>query len=328
MNAPFPPSRVLITGGKPGGGVASFAEALCSGFADLGIDARVIAPACVLDYFGELRDPHVLKVLSLSANFSAPLARRAICVAHGFPRADAQGWIKALGIAGSYWVANRSSRLVAVSHYVATHLRAIFSLRVDAVIHNPLGNLFLSGDRSEWRERNIIVFAGRLHPVKGLDRILPALAAVVRETHGLRVVIAGDGELRPMVEAVVARKPGLLSHAELRSLLSRARVFVSGCETEALGIGYLEALSLGCAVVMPACGGGLEIAPDEIGRAIHLYSGTGPEPVIGALRRALNSEPPAVDLCSFAPRAVAEAYLDLDACSFLVHQEIAEALHG
>lgn len=136
-----------------------------------------------------------------------------------------------------------------------------------------------------------------------------------------------------MVEAVAAREAriqfaGLLPHAELRRLLSRARVFVSGCETEALGISYLEALSQGCAVVMPACGGGLEIAPEEIGRAIHIYSGTGHEPVVNALRRALQSEPPAVDLRSYAPRAVAEAYLNLDACFFPVHMELAGVPHA
>jgi glycosyltransferase involved in cell wall biosynthesis len=327
------PLKVLITGGHETGGVSSFAEALCSGFADLGIDARVIAPGRVLGCLGELRDPRVLKILSLSAIFAAPLARRAICVAHGFPRADAQGWIKTLGIAGSFSVANRSSRLVAVSHYVATHLRAIFNLRVDAVIHNPLNHAFFNAASNHWRERDTIVFAGRLHPVKGLDRILPALLATVRESPCLRAVIAGDGVLRPMVEALVAQEPriklaGLLPHAELRRLLSRARVFVSGCETEALGISYLEALSQGCAVVMPACAGGLEIAPEEIGKAIHLFSGTGHEPMVNALRRALQSEPPGVDLRSYAPRAVAEAYLNLDARFFPVHMKLAVVPHA
>lgn len=327
------PTKVLITGGNDTGGVSSFAEALCSGFAGLGIDARIMAPGRVQGCLGQLRDPRVLKILSLSAIFAAPMARRAICVAHGFPRPDAQGWIKTLGIAGSYCLANRSSRLVAVSHYVATHLRTIFNFRVDAVIHNPLSNLFFNAGPSDWRARDTIVFAGRLHPVKGLDRILPALLALVRESPGLRAVIAGDGVLRPMVEAVAAEEPriefaGLLSHAQLLRLLSRARVFVSGCETEALGISYLEALSQGCAVVMPACGGGLEIAPDEIGRAVHLYSGTGHEPVVNALRRALQFRPPAVDLSSYAPCAVARAYLDLDASSFPAHAELAEALHA
>jgi len=327
------PSKVLITGGHETGGVTSFAEALCSGFADLGIDARVIAPGRLLGCLNELRDAGVLKILSTTAAFAAPLARRAICVAHGFPRADAQGWIKALGIASSYRLANCSSRLVAVSHYVATHLRAIFNLRVDAVIHNPLSTAFLNAAPNDWRERNTIVFAGRLHRVKGLERILPALCAMVRETPGLHAVIAGEGVLRPMVEAAAASEPriefaGILTHAELRRLLGHARVFVSGCETEALGIGYLEALSQGCAVVMPACGGGLEIAPQEIGRAIHLYSGPGHEPVVSALRRALETEPASVDLRCYAPCAVAQAYLDLDACSFSIPAEFPEALHA
>lgn len=311
------PSRVLISGGHETGGVTSFAEALRAGFAELGIPAEVIPSSRIFLHGRDLRDPGVLKILSTTAVFAAPIARRAICVAHGFPRPDVQGWIKTMGIAASFKLANCSARLVAVSHYAAVHLRTIFNIRVDAVIHNPLDDLFLDQSANQSEPRRYITFAGRLHPSKRLDLILPAMRAVLDENPGLRAVIIGDGKLRPALAAAISDNArielaGQLSRADLRNWLRRTLVFVSGCETEALGIAYLEALSQGCAIVMPATGGGVEIAPDMIGSAIHLYSGAFSQAVARALRSALIAAPARTPLASYSPRVIARAYLALD----------------
>jgi glycosyltransferase involved in cell wall biosynthesis len=312
------PAKVLITGGSRGGGLESFAESLCAGFAELGIPAEVVPPRRILLHWQELRDPQVLKILSTGAVFAAPLARRTLCVAHGFPRADVQGWAKLGAILVSYKIANRFSRLVTVSHYAAVHLRAVFNLRIDAVIHNPLHEAFLRDEPSA-EPRDLITFVGRLHPAKGLDRIFPAICELLEENPGLRACIIGDGELRGELEARAAGHArieftGALSRDEVRVRLRRTRVFVSACETEALGIVYLEALSQGCAVAMPACGGGIEIAPDEIGSSIHLLalpleSGA----ILMKLRKALECDR-ASDLPEgFDGASVAQHYLDADA---------------
>jgi|GEM_PF-6265427 len=114
----------------------------------------------------ELRDPRVLKILSTTAVFAAPIARRAICVAHGFPRPDVQGWRKALGVTASFKVANWFARLVAVSYYTAIHLRTIFNLRVDAVIHNPLDDAFLAESGSGWKGATASPLRGGCTPRK------------------------------------------------------------------------------------------------------------------------------------------------------------------
>lgn len=312
------PSRILITGGRETGGVESFAEGLRAGFAEIGIAAEIIPPSHVIGRWREMRDPQVLKILSTTAVFAAPLARRSICVAHGFPRADVQGWIKLLAIFASYKLAGARSQLVAVSHYAAVHLRTIFNLRVDAVIHNPLNKLFFKARDAEETSRSYITYVGRLHPCKGLDQVFPAICTLLRERPDLRACIIGEGELRPAIEAASGGNmriefTGRLAQVEVCARLRQSRIFVSGCATEALGIAYLEALSQGCAVVMPACGGGVEIAPELIGSSIHLFSASSAsEPIADALRRALRTAPQAMSLTGFSPRAVAQAYLDMD----------------
>lgn len=317
MTAPLP-TKVLITGGAPDGGLASFAEALAGGFRALGVLAEVIPPRRIQGRWRDLRDPGVLKILSTTAVFAAPLARRAICVAHGFPRADAQGWLKLAGIVASYKLASRFAQLAAVSHYAAVHLQTVFGLRVDAVIHNPLGELFFEDAEADAPPRDTVTFVGRLHPCKRLDRIFPAIRALVEETPGLRAAIVGGGSLRAELEAQAKGDPrvvftGPLPPEQVRDRLRRTRVFVSGCETEALGIAYLEALSQGCVVAMPACGGGLEIAPGEIGRSIHLL----PLPlehnaVLSVLRQALSAPGSRAPLAGYKAAAIAQRYLELD----------------
>lgn len=321
------PAKVLISGGRASGGVDSFAESLSEGFRSLGVSAEVVSPAKMLWRWRELRDPDVLKILSTSAVFAAPYARRALCVAHGFPRADVQGWLRLAGIVASFKLASRCSRLIAVSHYAAVHLRTIFNLRVDGVIHNPLHRAFLE-PVPEAASRNLITFVGRLHPCKRLDRIVPAICALVEGNPELRACLIGEGELRGELEAMIAGHPrvemtGALPHDEVRSYLRQTRLFVSGCETEALGIAYLEALSQGCVVAMPACGGGLEIAPAEIGGSVQLLPlPLEPGEVLKQLRAALQLKQAVIALNRFDPTAIAQRYLDADAARLAPETEV------
>jgi glycosyltransferase involved in cell wall biosynthesis len=315
------PLKIIISGGRALGGVTSFAEGLRAGFTELGVPAEVISPSQIFLHGRELRNPRILKILSTSAVFAAPLARRAICMAHGVTRAHLQGFWKMMAVVATFKLANASggAQLVAVSDYVAAHLQTIFNLRIDAVVRNPLRPAFLESAEHLSAERNFITYVGVLDAVKNLHLLLPAMREVLEENPGMRICIAGDGPQRARLVGVAAGDrriefPGVLDAIQVRELLRRSRVFISGTPTEALGIAYLEALSQGCAVAMPAAGGGLEIAPEQIGGGVQLFSALlDRASVASALRRALASPPKAIPVAAYAPRAVAEAYLATDA---------------
>lgn len=81
---------------------------------------------------------------------------------------------------------------------------------------------------------------------KGLDRVLAAWEAARHE--GEELVVAGlDGEGWGAPEGV--RFAGMLSRADYRALLRRARVFVCAPRREDYGIAQLEALADGCLLV-------------------------------------------------------------------------------
>lgn len=315
------PRKVLLTGGREVGGLASFAEGLAEGFQQLGIPAEVIPPSRIWSRWSDLRDRSVFKILSTAAIFAVPFARRAVCITHGYPSPVSLGWKKFFGhlCADRLAILSPHARFITVSHYSAVHLEAALALKVDAVIHNPVKSIYLEPFDPAAEQRRYITFAGRLHPDKNLARLLPAMIGVLASEPGLEVLIIGDGPQRQMLASLAAGHPrvhftGSLNSLELRAKLRKTRVFISGCTHEALGIAYLEALSQGCNVAMPACGGGLEIRPDLIGSQIHLLPiSLDQGGVIAALHRALSCPNIALPLPEYSGAAVAEAYLKVGA---------------
>ena len=314
------PDSVLITGGHEIGGVNSFAHGLRQGFRQIGIPAEIIPASRIFSRFRELRDPNVLKILSTTAVFAAPMARRAICIAHGVPRADYQGWRKLVGIIGSFKIANASpgAQLVSVSHYTAMSLRAIFNVHTDAVIHNPAKSCYLEEVPDITAQRNYITYVGRLIAAKNLHRILPAARLLLDETPGLRVCIIGEGEQRAELESMVDGDPrvefrGTPDDFTVREWLRKTRVFISGNEVEGFGISYLEAITQGCIVAMPASGGGLEICPEKVGSSVKLMPlSWDRDQTLATLRSALHETWTPIRTTAFTLEAAVHSYLLVD----------------
>lgn len=312
--------KVLITGGHEIGGVASFAEGLCAGFTELGIPVEIIPPARVFLCWRELRDPQVLKILSTTAVYAAPLAKRAICMAHGVPRADYSGLCRMVAIIASHRIANlfRGVQVVSVSDYTAITLRAVFNIRTDAVIHNPVKPIYLEPCPVFSPERCYVTYVGRLIETKNLYRILPAIRDLLDENPGLHMCIIGEGKQRLELESLVngdARFEfkGTPDDVTVRDWLRRTRIFVSGNEVEGFGITYVEAMAQGCIVVMPASGGGIEIALDQVGKSVQLFPLSWERgEVLATLRRALTASWEPISMASFTTKAVASSYLKVD----------------
>jgi len=186
------PKRVLITGGREIGGVGSFADSLRQGFSELGIPVEIVPPVHIFRRWRELRDPEILKILSTTAVFAAPFSRRAICMAHGIPRADYQGWLKLLAIIASFKLATicAGTQLVSVSHFTAATLRAVFDVHSDAVIHNPVKPSYLERNAELPQERRYITYVGRLITAKNLHRMFPAIRDLLNQAPGFGLALS------------------------------------------------------------------------------------------------------------------------------------------
>lgn len=111
----------------------------------------------------------------------------------------------------------------------------------------------------------VVVFCSPLAPNKGIDRVLDAMRIVRRQVPEARLVVAGNGPLRGMVERAAADRgrgvelAGQLDAHGVADLLANAAVFCTAPRptwkwTEQFGLAYLEAQACGIPVVTTRCG--------------------------------------------------------------------------
>jgi glycosyltransferase involved in cell wall biosynthesis len=173
-----------------------------------------------------------------------------------------------------------ADHVIAVSRDLAA--RAV-TLGVDpgrlSVVYNGVDtDLFRPGPKDEARQRvgytsgdPLLVFAGNLVPVKGLDVLLDALATLAGRGRPFRCVLIGDGPLRDALGRRAARL-GLAGRVrftgsrpleELPSWYRAADLFVLPSRSEGVPNVLLEAASCGTPFVASRVGGIPEIAPSD-----------------------------------------------------------------
>jgi glycosyltransferase involved in cell wall biosynthesis len=118
---------------------------------------------------------------------------------------------------------------------------------------------------------HLVYLGGFANPAKGGDVLLEALPAALAREPGLRVTLAGPGELPPAGRELVDRQPGVewagwLDEEGKDALLREAESFVMSSRSEGMPMALLEAMAYEMAVVTTDAGGIPEIvAADETG---------------------------------------------------------------
>jgi len=182
-------------------------------------------------------------------------------------RSERLHWKVRMG-AGRWW-AHRAHRLIAVSDYLAEECRA------DLAIPNGYDeDVFRRVVAPEARDPHVFATVGRLHPEKGVDVAVHALALLQDRGIPARLRIIGEGRDRPRLQDLT-RSLGLDAHVSFEGRLEPAQVnaVLNECAVlamptkvpEAFGLAALEAQAAGCAVVASQ-GGGIEEAMGGRGR--------------------------------------------------------------
>ncbi len=120
-------------------------------------------------------------------------------------------------------------------------------------------------------EQILLVFVGRVVPIKRLDLLLAALARARESDPRLCLALAGDGEERPRLErraaelgiAVEVRFLGY--RRELRPLFAAADAAVISSDNEGTPVSLIEAAAAGLPAVATDVGGVREVVGEETG---------------------------------------------------------------
>jgi glycosyltransferase involved in cell wall biosynthesis len=145
-------------------------------------------------------------------------------------------------------VLSRARAVVCVSAALAEDAARLGARRVE-VIPNGVDLPPAIGEEAEPPE---ILFSGRLSAEKGIIELLAA-------THGLRLVVAGDGPLRSRVPGAL----GFVPREELSLLYERAAIVACPSRREGFGLACAEAMAHGRPVVASAVGGLLDLVVHE-----------------------------------------------------------------
>jgi alpha-1,6-mannosyltransferase len=139
---------------------------------------------------------------------------------------------------------------------------AVVPLGVDTVLFRPAWrDPAWAEETGAWPRQPVALYAGRLSAEKGLDVVLAALPQAYAEI-GLRLVVIGEGHLRPRLERLARERPGMLcvlpfeaDRGRLARAYASADLFFAPCPFETFGLAALEAMASGLPVVGVAAGG-------------------------------------------------------------------------
>lgn len=289
-------SSVVFVLGSSAGGVGRHVEQLCAGLTGDGVDVRVAAPAQTLRHFafgvptttveiGASLDPvrDVRAAATLRAALRDPGLRGVVVHAHGVraglvataavrtlrPRPPlvvtlhnavlGGGPRVRLGRAVQDLVARSADQVLGVSGDLVEAARRAGARHADrALVPAPVRP---AGRAPTPRgEVPVALVVARLAPQKGLGTLLDAVALLRRP---VRVLVAGDGPLRPELAARVADEhlpvELLGARSDVPDLLAAADLVVSASRWEGQPVFVQEALRAGVAVVATDAGGTREV---------------------------------------------------------------------
>lgn len=162
----------------------------------------------------------------------------------------------------------RYDAVVAVSGYVGRFLTEDCGVPPERVhvVRNGWHGRPVPRDPSP--RRPTVVSVGNFRPEKDHETLLRAIALVHRELPEVRLVLLGEGPLRPSLERS-AQRLGIRDAVEFRGAvddvwphLARADVFALSSIVETLGIAVLEAMAAGLPTVTTDVGGLPEVVED------------------------------------------------------------------
>lgn len=255
-----------------------------------------------------------IAALPIAKKLGVPLVQsyHSIAAPQGAPLSAGEGAESPGRIKGEKLLARECTAIAAVSRYerdiTVERLGAdpnkvhVVQLGVDTELFHPAAYA-KAGERQKWIAgggRPEVLVAGRLHPLKGFDLAVRAVAAIPQERRpALRIVGApppdGDAYACSIYRAIaesgiisVTSCDGALPRSEFAERLRRAALVLVPSHSETFGLVALEAAASGVPVIARKVGGLVEAVADGISGV--LIEGGDPAKWATEIKRMLSSK--------------------------------------
>jgi D-inositol-3-phosphate glycosyltransferase len=248
-----------------------------------------------------------------------------------------------LRIASERAVLQGAERIICATEQERSAIRALYGADLDKVTVIPLGvdmDRFRPAVKADARRRlglgdeRIILFVGRLEPLKGVDILIGAASMLDSDVDCSVLIVGGDETSSAQVEQLkgLARALGVgervafagaVDHEMLPLYYNAADVCVVPSHYESFGLVAIEAMASGVPVVASRVGGLTGTVKD--GETGYLIPWLCPEPFAERIELLLDNEPLRVSLGEAAREAVSRYRWENVAGSVL---EVYEALTG
>ncbi len=206
----------------------------------------------------------------------------------------------------------RANAVVAISAYGRSQLwrwAAPADWPKVQVVHCGLEPAFFGDGPAPAGSAPRLVCVGRLCEQKGQLLLVEAAAMLAAEGLDFTLVLAGDGEMRPAIEAAIARHrlagrvriTGWISSAQVRDELVAARALVLPSFAEGLPVVLMEAMAVGRPVLSTYVAGIPELVRDGVEG--WLFEAGSPEAAARAMRACLAAPPAQLEAMGRAGRA-------------------------
>lgn len=184
------------------------------------------------------------------------------------------GWLRLLLV--RLFVPHRVHHYIAVSRGIKEKVQHLIggkdtqwsiipnSIDLTSIMHKAQQGDYPPGIRSH------LISVGRLHPLKGMDILLKAVALVVYQYPSVTCTIVGQGREQQALQQL-AQSLGIQHHIHFTGFVTNpysqiinAEIFVSASRRESFGIAIAEAMSLGRPVIATATDGACDLIEDGV----------------------------------------------------------------
>ncbi len=208
----------------------------------------------------KILNPHSILILSLSSIVLSFFFRKSLIFVHGYPEKSHYSSLRRSFILLAYYLSFKNSLGVIFVSKLTKNKFSSFYCKNKFVIHNidkPIKRLNITPKKK-------LIYWGRVIPEKGLDKILNLFSILKDSDPNWEFEFWGYGKfpyINRLINSGASYKGSFkdISEIKSKSINLNGSFFISLNDNEPFGISYIEALMLGCIVVIPRYAGANEV---------------------------------------------------------------------